>query len=291
MADSLGFLAYAGGKRNNFTPWSPNILLYHYGVTPRDDKNFAKEATFQKTSSGIKIERKLLYHDGDIKEGQYTFRPISELYIRGTELLEEARKATARPGWTTNDLARALQPWIDALKQNMVEGKLPPKFLDAAPFNATLTSAGNVQFFDLEWIDSGPVDFLSTVTNHLYHSLDKLGGVYQPSDNTPTAYPELILALLHAWGFTFSLRDLKNCWINAKTLWTHLFKNRPTWEELCMCHVFITPSAITDYKSLQAEHKKIINSFSWKITKPLRKTKTWYVKAKTAFRGNPPKKK
>lgn len=243
MANSLCFIAHT--KKSDGTQIFENdVLMYHYGQTLRNCKEFSKCVMFKQDSGHIHVHRRLLYNKAQSADAPYKFVQKDEPYFSGTELLVKVRSATSRPGWTSADLADALFPWINELKKHLGEdGTLPSNFLDAAPFNALIASDGTLKFYDLEWVAKEPVPFLPVVINHLYITFDRIGGVNYPDPTTPLAYPDLALALLRAWGFSLSMHEIKSSWENTETLWTWALKMSPKWETIRGCTLLVTPSS------------------------------------------------
>ena len=146
---------------------------------------------------------------------------------------------------------------MEEIKKNLdAAGTLPPGFVDASPFNARANQEGTLQFFDQEWYASSRVPFLPVIINHLYCTIDRLGGVRQPDVSVSLLYPELILAILKSFGFCYSLTDLRKAWENPDTLWSYVAKKVHIWTEI-QKELPITPSKSID---IAYAHKKLSDS-------------------------------
>ncbi|WP_146106442.1 glycosyltransferase [Desulfobulbus oralis] len=255
LANSMCFVAHAEQKAPQ-SVWEKDVLAFHYGVPPRNEKRYAKCVRFKQGSNTIQVLRKRLEPEM-ASEGAYRFCPTSESYIEGEEILERGRRVVSRPGWTVQEFCDALKPWMEEIKKNLdAAGTLPPGFVDASPFNARVNQEGTLQFFDQEWHASSRVPFLPVVINHLYCTIDRLGGVRQPNASVPLLYPELILAVLKSFGFSYSLTDLRKAWENPDTLWPYVAKKVHIWTEI-QKELSVTPSKSID---IAYAHKELSDS-------------------------------
>ena len=96
LANSMCFVAHAEQKAPQ-SVWEKDVLAFHYGVPPRNEKKYAKCVRFKRGSHAIQVLRKCLEPEM-ASEGAYRFCPTSESYIEEKEILERSRRMVSRPG-------------------------------------------------------------------------------------------------------------------------------------------------------------------------------------------------
>ena len=98
LANSMCFVAHAEQKAPQ-SVWEKDVLAFHYGVPPRNEKKYAKCVRFKRGSNAIQVLRKCLEPEM-ASEGAYRFCPTSESYIEGKKILKQSRHVVSHPGWT-----------------------------------------------------------------------------------------------------------------------------------------------------------------------------------------------
>lgn len=172
LADSLFFVACCEKPAKSI--FCPNVLACHYGDVRF--RKFAKETLFCMTDNGVIVKRRPLSSKKNINEEEYSdflqslvtviapsvsqagtpksiMEEGNEPYSPEETLYSRICALVARKGWSEDELAQCIAPWVKWLRDNCNEnGLLPAWFVDATPFNVSVNCGGDVFYFDAEWI-------------------------------------------------------------------------------------------------------------------------------------------
>lgn len=148
------FLIFAGRDE---TGARPSWLARLYNRMPRQ-RRLAVETTLAIASDDRidVLKRRLFPDEATGTDSNLGHAPDSSVYLRGELLLNRIREAMAREAEFT-DVAASFEPWISLLKRNARPGSdgrpvVPGHFADCVPFNLLQDTAGELHYFDVEWI-------------------------------------------------------------------------------------------------------------------------------------------
>ena len=117
---------------------------------------FAKEKIITAGADGVSVRGRRLYPDEPIPTGNFSQTlAVEEPYVPGELLAEGFYRIVGRSGWTLQQIAVHLRPWLEWLSRAAVAGHngpaVPARYFDAIPRNVVAQSDGTFSPFDSEW--------------------------------------------------------------------------------------------------------------------------------------------
>jgi SAM-dependent methyltransferase len=162
--------------------WNPEGLVYHYSTSRRPQ--YAVEMLIQRGSDGLTVRRNRLAA-AETDDSAYRQRVMDEPYLTGALYSDGLFAVLNRPGWTTTDIARWAQAWVDDVRTSGSAGDrgplLPPDFMDRVPFNLICRPHGELCAFDQEYIATGPLELDFVVFRGLWGSLARVRSCAAPA--------------------------------------------------------------------------------------------------------------
>ena len=237
-SESLARTVFA---RNGLGAATANSFLFLAGKSPRAgalpdrealafsysaarERAFAKETRTVRAGDAIRVKRRALYavkppHGAGVRQ-----RFADEDYVDGEVLFGELERIIGRRGWSVDDLAAGVRPWVDLLRtQAGVAATLPPEYFDCTPFNVIRRRGDNALVpFDLEWqLDEGEAPTVERVAfRGLWNSLARMDGAAAPAGDTPTDIASLTLETLKRLGIAIAPAQVLE-WVRGEYLFSN----------------------------------------------------------------------
>lgn len=223
MADSLCFIAYPSNpSTGSFVKGS---LVEHYGHGPHLQKKYAKKMRIINEDGNIHVKREVLFPLQNNDNFYYVVE--DEPYFTGTRLGDKARKVTMRKGWTLEEFAETLRPWVEFILTHKSENnEIDGKYLDFIPSNAILGEDGIVHPFDQEWRSHKPINIFYLLLRGLINTLASIQPVAQPSPQIDLALSTFVKDFFKYFNLEFDYDNLKSLW-DGDTIDSYLEQNLP----------------------------------------------------------------
>lgn len=202
-------------------------------------------------------------------------------YLAGTLCLEKIHRAMARESGI-DELARCFAPWLNfLLTRSMTDDAgqrwLPGDHVDCIPANVITSTAGDLSYFDAEWVSATQIPFGWVVIRGIVYSLSDC------LENTALqsmTYRQFITQIaqrnkifLNDADFAVADRDesrlIEQCQADqASTPRLADFIDTPLFLTVCLANR--SPDSRHSLAWHQAELARIKKTVSWRITAPLR---------------------
>lgn len=307
------FLYVAWPDNAGVSAVAPEILASHYGVAFR--RCYAKETRFILKNDSLRVERRPLAAKSEQHDGLFLHAYEDEDYIRGESLFYRLVQVVNTDGWSIEDMAIIIAPWIDWMRaQSWEEGEnktlmLPSDFIDATPANF-LFQESVPNLIDKEWKSHNQGLTLAFVAfRGLFFTLNRLTNVSPPAKDTPMALAQLTQKVLALNGVELEHECLRTYWMDVGQFHTQVFgtewlpfecmealclkarkdvavlwsaahaleqlkqkmdQDRLAWTEKEAEYCTALADVEQQYANLKKQYDCVVNSKSWRLTKPLR---------------------
>jgi SAM-dependent methyltransferase len=270
LADSLCFAAINGAGRPEV--WPENALAFHY-ASPT--KCCSKEVRIERGRDGLLVRRRLLFPELVDAESPIRQTLSDEPYLFGELLIESVRCLMTRRGWTAQQLAEVLRPWIDWLNSKLEPetGKLPFRYIDAGLINIITGKDGSINYFDCEWDSVGTVSVQNVIVRSLCVAFKHIDRIAVPGENLPLGFWDLTQVVMSKLGYCVDSESLKKFLVEALKLDETLFgpigveRVLKDIDNYSLQLIYEGSESVNTYL---AELNHVYSSRSWRITKPLR---------------------
>ncbi|MDR2891689.1 MAG: class I SAM-dependent methyltransferase [Deltaproteobacteria bacterium] len=193
---------------------SSRQLAFHYG--PQRLPRFSRETAFERSEDKVLVfRRSLCPQDQAGPSDLQNHAPDVEPYLPYPSPFEQLTRVMNRPGWTEQDVAAVVVPYVKFLQASArkdEQGKLvlPANSLDMTLANVLVDENGAFIPFDLEWsfADSEPVPLNFVALKGLYSSFDSLKTVAPPRKGIPDNVIMLAKLVLLLAGLPMNLDEL-----------------------------------------------------------------------------------
>jgi SAM-dependent methyltransferase len=217
------FLVVAKPNKTSEETNAQKPIVYHYGGNRK--RIYAKETTVSLNNNKVKIQRNAhLTPKENNTAGRYIAIWENEEACPGDLYINELFYKLNKTNWTLDSIANYFKSWIEVLKNSilsedrnnesipLLQKRLPNNYLDAIPFNLILTTSGDKQFFDLEWVDTqNETKLRHVLVRGIFYSLGRSVSVASPhSENIfPLDYYSLIIQIITRAGINISSSDIE----------------------------------------------------------------------------------
>jgi SAM-dependent methyltransferase len=200
-------------------------------------------------------------------------RPQSGVYHHGRLLLAEFQDLMAEGG-DLIALSDCLRPWLDLLRSRATSAgdsaaRLPGDYLDCGPRNLVRTPAGNLDFFDAEWVTQHAVPFAWIAARGL---VDCIANSLVPAKMAGMTVLAISEQLAAACGLDMQPDDWQQMEELENAFQAHVLGRPPSpspAESLCNRPETEMPY-LARIRDLEHEIDRIKSTLSWQVTKPLR---------------------
>jgi hypothetical protein len=277
LSNSFLIFARKGWNANREAKW----LAKSY--SPGRKSRYHVENTFEQSEEGILVRRRKVF-PSKIQDGPLIHTVPDAEYIQG-ELYIASLFRIVMKGGGPEQIARWARPWVDYLKEKKIpyKGKkkedsealhLPGDYIDCVPFNL-IKRGGELVYFDNEWESPTPVPLNWVVVRGLVLSLNKCPARSRES------LREMLDMILPRLGLLLSESDYEEVGrledalqaevqVSYKGSFIKGLAAPPGCYQLSCDFLEEKEREIT---RLRNERDALLNSWSWKLTGPLRKVK------------------
>ncbi len=198
---------------------------------------YQKEIRFIKSNSEIVVERQPLSKQTETKTNTSIQVLENEPFYQGVLWVDQLHKLMAEDSWSIEVISHWAGKWLDMVRDftanpipddNINNGVLDGKYLDAIPRNLIFSQQGNWHFFDLEWRFPHSIKFKYLWIRGLYDSLITIEVCGVPQHNTPTEIFQLITEISKFQDIIISSADIENYWEQEIELQLQVTRNRGT---------------------------------------------------------------
>ncbi len=282
MANSFVLLA----SRREITDF-PAYYAMHYAVERKPE--FSKQVMFNATEAGeITAQQKNLYPNTTQSTGDLEQVLDIQNYIVGKSWQDKLLDIMTTPDWSVDDIATWWDYWWEALqkqaqlfgKEVSLESDIDGVLLDAMPRNLFCMENKQPHFIDLEWNYQNKLSTRFMIFRSLLSSLQSLGICAEPKAETPVHVGSLIKAVLASRQITMTDEELASfVQLEGKIQTLATGGVGLTLEDyqsfsIRTFNTLLPASHITTLKNeliqTQDVNKLMMNSLSWKLTRPLR---------------------
>ena len=144
-----------------------------------------------------------------------------EPYLPGVLHADLVHGVLQRPGWSLAALRYWCMPWLESLREHLVEPNeqsialfgadhkewLPGHFIDAIPRNLMLEAKGKRSFIDLEWEEPQPLPLALVVCRGLMVTLTMVTSIAEPEVRQHAQPNKLIESLMQELGLPIAEKD------------------------------------------------------------------------------------
>jgi GT2 family glycosyltransferase/2-polyprenyl-3-methyl-5-hydroxy-6-metoxy-1,4-benzoquinol methylase len=300
------FLIIASSDNAHLVP--PGVLAYHYSTDRRPE--FCKETSFvKKCNDNTKVVCRLLSSAVPPQNSALTlFRPeVESDYVLGTPLSCEFIQIVTHDGWRFDDVANYFKRYLDILSRLTTfsgeqiavaspdrDGHVRGRFIDAIPQNIVCMPNGTYQLIDTEWQGTADVPVGRLLFRSILWQLFGVTRFGQPAETMQSiTRHHFIVEIFSRLGMDESIVDFSE-FLRAESEFQEMVTGRSAdqfmewWPNTTLpienlnLAVIRSTSQIAERDQQIAERDQqiaerdqqiaaILNSKSWRITRPLRK--------------------
>jgi glycosyltransferase involved in cell wall biosynthesis/2-polyprenyl-3-methyl-5-hydroxy-6-metoxy-1,4-benzoquinol methylase len=277
----------------------------HFATERRPE--FAKQVTFQNKNGVVEALQTSLYPATFIDTSNDVKQSLDQKsYILGTSWQDELINIMSTPGWSVEQLSAWFAYWLESLlnyaeamnKPLEMNGIIAPSLLDALPRNLLKTRDAHFDFIDLEWSYNNEISTRFLIFRALFSSLHSLGVCAEPKAGVPLNLSQLsesVFALNNIKFTDAELNDFMDFECKLQLLVSGGKGLKLSDYQQLEIKVFDTQTP-AGYKLAQVNsqlaqcveaNELMVNSSSWKLTKPLRGANRYIPKIKNRLIKRP----
>ncbi|SEA43541.1 class I SAM-dependent methyltransferase [Nitrosospira multiformis] len=280
-------------------------LAIHFATDRRPE--FAKKVVFKRTHGTIVTHQIALYPFTKVSKGSVLRHQLADQpFIKGELWQDRLLQIMTSAGWTIEQIQEWIKVWFNAFcifadikdLDNVADRRVPGKYLDAIPRNMVLDKNGAMTFIDQEWIFFENLNVGYLAFRALLTSLSPLRVVAKPFEDKYLRVLQLLISVMQHINV-----DVNECMIkeyfDLEAKLDQLAGGKQTYnkEELALgfmsleLNVFDTRTPVHEKLAQQdaqltyvsqalvqrdKQLNDILNSASWRLTRPLRTLKKWF---------------
>ena len=275
LANSFLVLAHMKQPNRHKTDW----LARMYSRGRRRSCYQIESVISANSSNQLVVQKWKLFPAAPAQEDGWLDHVVTNTdYLPGNLLIVNIHDAMAREA-NIAELAACFAPWLNFLLDRATSNNdgmriLPGNFVDCIPSNLIESPTGELSYFDAEWVSNNPVPLGWVVIRGITYSVI---GCLENNSLKKQTYRSLIskvagssginlddsdFAVAHQW----ESRLVNSCHSNAK--------NTPTlssiYDEPLHLVGRFRPNLKSELDWHQKELSRVKNTFSWRVTAPLR---------------------
>ncbi len=196
---------------------APERLATHFSA--RRAPKYFQQVEFLKDEHGDIVVHRTTPSDGE--QADKSLRTKTEPYLPGRIHAEALHDVVQRPEWTSAQVKKWADVWIDELRCHLIEPCdsvkqldwaeykewLPANFLDAVPRNLILGESGGANFIDLEWPAEHALPMELVVYRGLAVTFSMITSIAKPERDEWANPTRLIEALMLEFGWELTNDD------------------------------------------------------------------------------------
>ena len=203
-------LLFAASPDPDAQAFPEGLCVAHYG-TGRAMK-YLKATLFIRKQGAIQVQRQYLGSKAPCANKGFN-QLEDEVYLDYPLFHDGLVSRINTFGWNVRTIATWAKPWVDFLRANAADDRLPGIFIDATPCNCVLKEDGSLTFFDREWRMGGDdgIPLNGVIFRGLFQSLSWFENVAPPAKRTPVRTVVLVAAIMEQLGISLSPDEMEEC--------------------------------------------------------------------------------
>lgn len=236
-------------------------------------KHYVTETQFVRKNHNIDVYKKLVFQS-DHQKSLFEHLIGSSNYITGTLYITSLQRIIANDGGLS-EIVEWVRPWLDFLRTHTdSNSELPGEYVDCIPTNLVYDSVKGFQYIDIEWKSQTPIPYTWVAVRGLVIAISACPPITSfTCINKLHSLKALILKILSDAGVRISNDEFHTLSLLENSLRDAIFgefKHPPDFESWLSNTPLPWVTYPTQTSVLEQEIKRIKNTVSWNITKPLR---------------------